>query len=470
MSSERKFKHLYIPIEIKVREFDAKLLFSLVAAERGFRVVLGGQKDLRTRVAWWPEGIYLDKSVADTKLKWFKYFRKFGHKVVAWDEEGLIIHPDSYLERRFSSDSFALVEKFFAWGDFHSKVILEKYGSDREKVVVVGNPRLDMLRPEFLSYQESESNKIAQEYGKTILINTNFSFYNHIVDKEEGKRRFLRNHPEMTETFIENWIDYQKEIFQAFIDLLPALQANFPDYSVILRPHPAENQDRWKTITAKQKNVHVVHKNNVTEWIQAADVMIHSNCTTGVESFLLNVPCIAFQPVRSEQFDTYLPNALSSCASNLEEVIELVRRSIENGDQPTATKEKLEEAHTHIESISGQLSCEKIVHHLDLLDVEPTEVELSLRQKSARLVKELTPFLKRELNLLKDHRIQGLRGSKTGKSSALEIKQQIHEQTIPDITLEEIESGVVKFRACMQKFKSVSVQDLGNGCFEIISN
>lgn len=471
MQNNKKYKHLYIPIEIKVREFDAKLLFSLMAAESGFRVILGVQKDLRNKVAWWPKGIYLDKSCAYTKIKWFQYFRKFGHKVVAWDEEGLIIHPDSYLDRRFSGKSFALLEKFFTWGEFHSNVILERYVEGYDKIATVGNPRMDMLRPELRSYYKLNSRKIIEKYGKIILINTSFSFANHIINREVGKKHFLRNHPEMNEKFIDEWIRYQQSIFQAFAELLPVLRSFFPEHAIVVRPHPAENKKAWRKKTASVENVHVVHEGNVTEWLEAADVMIHSNCTTGVESFLLGIPCIAYQPVSSNHYDTYLPNALSWSAKTKEEIIGIVKKCIDDQGAQVQTEARMKEARKYVSAIDGQLSCEKIIDHLNLLDVKSSGFKLGIMEKIGRLSKELIPMFRRLFNTVKDEQLSSLKaGLLSKKSSKAAFQQKINNQKIPNLTLDEVEHCIGRFRECTQRFHSVKARDIGNNCFVIDSD
>ena len=64
-----KKPRLYIGIEIKVREFDAKLLLACVAAEAGYTVILGQQRVFKRRLEEMPRGIYLDKSVATAKAQ-----------------------------------------------------------------------------------------------------------------------------------------------------------------------------------------------------------------------------------------------------------------------------------------------------------------------------------------------------------------------------------------------------------------
>ena len=70
---------LLLPIEIKAREFHAKVLQAAVAAERGFDVVLGEQNAMVRQLPWLPHGLYVDKSVSRTKIKPFTRARSLGN-------------------------------------------------------------------------------------------------------------------------------------------------------------------------------------------------------------------------------------------------------------------------------------------------------------------------------------------------------------------------------------------------------
>ncbi len=108
---------LYIGLETKVREFDAKLLLSCVAAEAGYDVVLGQQKMFLNRLENMPRGILLSKSISPSKAKKYVHYNKLGFKLVAYDEEGLApFNADEYQKRRVSVDSLKPLEYFFAWG------------------------------------------------------------------------------------------------------------------------------------------------------------------------------------------------------------------------------------------------------------------------------------------------------------------------------------------------------------------
>lgn len=366
----RRQVNLFVPIETKVRELHGKILFSLIAANAGFRVIVGDQRVVRDILPLQLPGIYVDKSVAQSKNKWFKRIKALGNDIVAWDEEGLIFHDGSYVEKRFSKEAFEQVEKFYAWGKHHEEEILKTFPHAGRKILVSGNPRFDMLRPELRSFYSKYKDAIRSRIGRYVLINTNFGHVNHFVGPKYKEKIRKRGRGLEMITFIREWRKFQEKVFNAFVEAIKALAENIEDVQFVIRPHPSENHDFWRDLTSEFDNVHVEHEGNVIEWILAADCVIHNDCTTAVESYLLDVPVIAFRPEQSIKFETYLPNALSHTAASIDDLVEAVRRVVkepeilvtgENGDN---LRRKQDLAASFISSINGKLASETIVHDI----------------------------------------------------------------------------------------------------------
>ncbi|HEU4854727.1 MAG TPA: hypothetical protein VFS89_05475, partial [Nitrosospira sp.] len=94
---------LIIPVESQVRELDAKILLSCVAAERGFPVIMGSRAYAHFELASIPRGIYLAKSMRSLSNTMFRIVRQLGHEIVAWEEEALVHPPaDTYFTLRLS--------------------------------------------------------------------------------------------------------------------------------------------------------------------------------------------------------------------------------------------------------------------------------------------------------------------------------------------------------------------------------
>jgi surface carbohydrate biosynthesis protein len=449
-------KCLYIPIETKVREFHGKLLFSLIAAENGFDVILGGQRELREQLHRFPRGIYIDKSVTVKKDKWFERCQRLGNMVTAWDEEGLLFFDnDMYQKMRLSEKALSLTRLFFAWGNVQKKAICEKYPEEEKKIKVTGNPRFDMLREEFRDFFKPEADTIAQKYGNIILVNTNFQLYNHF-EGLEAARKAIKAYPiaDSDPNFGEGWIDVLKRMFESFVEMLPKLSRSFPNNTIILRPHPSENHKVWQKLLTGLPNVRVIGEGNVIHWILASKVMIHFNCTTGVEAFLLNIPSIVFRPFSPGYYEQYLPNTLSIQAQSIEEVSEVVR-SILRGENESISRQSTGELITtvkrYIEGYQGPLASDNIIAELKNLDI-PDPYERNMNQRCFQLKQAFYWPLFKYYNKL------------TNPKAEL-----YHEQKFPSLEYTEVQEAHDKLKEISGRFSDIKVMPVGRSCFKVFS-
>jgi len=363
----KSLPYLIIPIETKVRELHAKFYMACVAAERGFGVIFGGSNIIRNRMAWFPRGaIFLDKSVAPSRAGIFRAYRNLGLRVVAWCEEGLaFIDPNEYLRRKVDRHALAQTECFFAWGPYQANLIRRHAPELASRIIETGNPRIDLLSHNLRPVFQEEAQHLRAVYPGLILVNTNFSLCNH----KEGDGAFLAGlkaagkvkSPE-EEKFIQGWVEYKKDLFNAFMEMIPALSEQFPKQVIVIRPHPSENHATWKRVAELLPNVKVVHEGNIIPWLLAARVVLHNGCTTGLEGYLLGRSVIAYQPLTSDVYDTHLPNLVSVRVTILPDLLAVVRRSISE-----ECRIQVDEAHrvlkTYLHHVEGGCT-DELVNHL----------------------------------------------------------------------------------------------------------
>lgn len=457
---------LILPIETKVREFHAKLLLSYFAAEKGFNVILGEQNEIHRHLKYLPRGIYIDKSIARTKTKSFQKTKDLGNRVVAWCEEGLTFRDrDTYLKERISIDSYNLVDIFFAWGEVQAKTVEIKVDNRHNKIICTGNPRFDLLRRPYRAIFSSEAEIIRERYGRFILINSNFSRFNHFYGrdfviktlKEQGR---IRNQEE--ETFFIKWADYLGEMYAHFLSMTRYLSKIFPDYTIIIRPHPSENQETWKEQTKELDNVKIIHEGNAISWILASEVMIHNSCTTGVEAFVLEAPVICYCPVTSEIFDSVLPNSISRKAHSEDELADLLKKALADPSGYALQDHQGADVNAFIENyikgLNGPTACENIVSALrDLADRYPKlnhpqrlSPIASIWRKIESYAYVIKPILRRIIK------------GKTGGSGYLR-------QKFPGLDLQEVQQVSVLLHNIRDRFTSIKVQAVPdtNSCFLI---
>jgi surface carbohydrate biosynthesis protein len=323
--------HLILPIETKVRELHSKLYLAYEACRAGATVTTGEARAIRERLHVLPRGsFFLDKAVAPNRAELFQTYRALGMRVAAWCEEGLsLVDPDAYLRHRIHPDALALTEMFFTWGPYQEDLIRNRYPDLSSRLCSSGNPRIDLLRPPLRHRFETEAEKVAEEFPRLLLMNTNYSLANHMKGPDAFitllKKGGKISTPE-EESFAREWAEHKKKLFNAFLELVPVLSRQFPDYAVVVRPHPSENHETYRKAFMPYPGVHVRHEGNVIPWLLASDVLIHNGCTTGVEAALLDRNVLAYCPYRSEQYDIHFPNEISVQCDTSEDVISEIRR------------------------------------------------------------------------------------------------------------------------------------------------
>jgi surface carbohydrate biosynthesis protein len=293
-----------------------------------------------------------------------------GHRIAAIDEEipGLIARNEGL--RWVASAAVAACDLVFAVGDEHLDALLWKFPQQRGKYAVVGNPRWDLLRPEFAGSHHADVQRIREQYGRFILINTNLGFTNsgkgtteQMVRKLERGGKFDRRKPEDA-LFLSEHLRLERASLDGIAKLLPMLAAAFPGHRIILRPHPSENASTWKAIVAGMERVAVVRDGAALPWILAAELLIHPYCTTGVEAFALGRPAICLRPAESFVLDNYLSPLINVSARTADEVVEQARTIVAAGDgyaYPAAFQARFDRS---CAAMSGAFAAERIVQRL----------------------------------------------------------------------------------------------------------
>ncbi len=365
---------IFLPIEIKVREFDAKLLFALFAAERGWECVLGGQMELIERMPRFDPGLYIDKSTAISKREWFKRCRALGHHLAAWDEEGLIyLNDEIYHATRMDPEAFGLTDLFFAWGDHQTRTALSAYGDAADRIRPVGNPRMDLLRPEFRGFCDDRVDALRRAHGRMLLINANFALANYARGQEAAERVFDPYPLGRRRDLVAGWRNFQEAGLRGFMEAAETLHEHFPDHTIVIRPSPSESADPWRQRFEGRARFVVSKIGNVVEWIRAADAVVHWNCTTAVEAYLLGIPAVAYRCATSEVYETPLAIACSREAFTPDDLCEHVHRAVErNAEAEALVRARAEPLlRQHLASFEGPTSCERILDAIAAHDWPP---------------------------------------------------------------------------------------------------
>ncbi len=440
------FKKLLIPVESQVREFDAKLLIACVAAEAGFEAIIGSRAHIHHYASRVRGGIYIAKSMRQISSRMFNIINQLGHRIVAWDEESLIRMPDAeYYANRLSPDTFKHIEHLFAWGENDADVFKNYPHYENQPVHIYGNPRVDILRPELKDYFSPQVTKIREVYGDYILVNTNFNVVNHFLPNVVQKS--TKSH------FINQRLEYKRKLLNEFIDAITMLSNAFTDYNFVVRPHPSENINFWKTKVGRLANVHVINDGNVINWIMASNGLISNGCTTSIESTIIQKPTIGYYPIPDINIDGPLPKKVSRITTTKNQLADCVDEIINN--QYQITSDSIEALKPHIANLSGEFSVDRIVNTLtESYSGAIASQSLSMKYIKGKIHNESRTLVKK-LNSLKKNHINS---------------ESFHKYRFPSLMENEISDNIKRYADTMNRFSSISVQKIDKHIFRISSS
>ena len=368
----RSARWLLLPVEVKARGLEGRLLLAAHAAAQGWKVVVGRKNQLNATLHDQPRGLYFDKSIQTQAIGQITYIKALGNTYAAIDEEGLVHEggATAYVRRRFSTRTLAATRAFCTWGEAQAEVMRAAEPTLADRLKVTGNPRVDLWRPEMHDLHRERVEQIRAEVGAFVLFPSNFAnvigadgplltqrfgeVTGHYADPAERKR-------------FGDYLDLRRGILDRLRVALVHLARELPPgHVLVVRPHPSEDHAFWSDVAAGEPRVVVRYDGPLTPWMLASDGVVHSNCTTGVEAAVAGVPAIAYAPLDETAFPM-LPNQVSQVVHSDEALVDAV------GDVLSGRRMVPESARTTIEhnlaALSGPLAAERMVALFDTLPV-----------------------------------------------------------------------------------------------------
>jgi surface carbohydrate biosynthesis protein len=448
---------IIIPVETQVREMDAKILLSCVAAERGFPVIMGSRAFVHFKVSSIPRGVYLAKSMRTLSIRMFDILRHLGHAIVAWDEEGLMRWPDpEYYRQRLSPVTMQQIAHLVAWGPDNARAFRDYPGYHGVPIHITGNPRIDLMRPELRDYYQPQVEAIRHRFGDFLLINTNFGLVNHFYP-ELG---YLRKAAETKDSDGSHLYDVGKgrhklALFNHFQEMLRPLCAALPDHTVVLRPHPSENQEPWHAIAERSNNLRIANDGSITPWLMAAKAVVANGCTSMIEAAVLGTPAVAYQPVTSEKFDDEMPNSLSHRAFSVDELCTTIRAIVTSNLGPIDYSQRRAILDQHIAALDGPLAADRMVDVLvsgEYNEKQPPPVPIGDYARGWLHTKVRTAI--KHINMRRPGHRNNL---------------AFHAHRFPDISVEAIMQRVEHLGRLLNRFDTIRVRNHSKHIFRINS-
>lgn len=358
---------LYLLIEETDRELKSRALIAALAVDRGFDVVLAPQWTVWQNWSDLPPGLMVFKGNNSAQAVRMIEAKRHGHMVASIEEEALGIRDQRQLLRCYDARVDVACDIFLANGRSQAEAIIERFPRTVGRVHVTGNPRIDLLKEEFLADVREEAAALRRKYGDFVLFNTNFSTinprdYDALGCFDDCERVGLidsRNPRDLDDFF--TWCAWEQTNLTAIGGLIDDVRRRSP-WPLIIRPHPTEELTTWNATLDGLKGVRVIRQGDHLAWTAAARLLVHPGCTTGVEALLLNTPSISLVVDDNPWHDLYLSNLANPVVASTREAADTILRFADGYDEISPRRaDSLQKLDAHIATHPDTLATTEIV-------------------------------------------------------------------------------------------------------------
>ncbi len=404
-----KKKNLVIRIEIKKRDLEARFLLSLLAALKGYRVFIGNASQIEWAIKkkLIKRSIIIENSIAKAKTSFLDFLKNNSHEIFSIDEEGGLVFEDysNFLKLRSSKLNISKVKKVFCWGKFDFISWKKKYKNYSSKFVITGSPRIDLWSKKISLCYGNEIKKIKKRFGNYILVTTNFVYGNSLIDiRKQIKTKRIRDYIK-TEKDIKNEMNFFREdklMHEKFIELLLYLDENLKGYKIVLRPHPVENVDKYKSSLKNKKNIIIDNSGYIVPWIKGSSAVIQNGCQTGLEAFGLKKPVITYAPFnRGKNLPKGVRKNIPTLISKKINNKKLLTKFLNSGSH-----KKIKKFNNKLFKIrfkmSENLASNNILNEIKKINIDKTDFDL---KKTDLAIKNLKTFLRKGINYFSQSRL-----------------------------------------------------------------
>ena len=265
-------------------------LLARILRKHGCNALVTSVRDFeRTLRLWRPEVAVISTSSRVASIK--SRFPDVG--CVFLDGEGHV--PAHMILAKLTSEVYRATDLVLLWGNrIRNDIVKEMPGDDFSKMHVVGNPTHDLIhyRPSEVQYDRE---------SKSIGFVCRFPNINNFSGKSA-----VRN---ITSSGVLDQIIVQSRGFAAMINLVRYILQN-SDFSVSIRPHPAEqietyldNKRNWFGNEGEQR-VEIDDSLCFAHWAVRQRAIVSPTSTSFLEAYLLGVPVISIDKIaETDQFN-----------------------------------------------------------------------------------------------------------------------------------------------------------------------
>lgn len=261
----------------------------------------------------------------DANLDLMRSFSEAGLALYVLDTEGGVLaetggnSPPAMAAHIRDSGYADILSGYFFWGGKLHQAFNDNAAMKPERLHLTGCPRFDFAAPRWRALLDGERRGY-------LLVNANFPLVNSRFSGDPGAERAAMVRAGWDGDYVDRFLVDLKVVFANYLAEIGRLAAARPDRSILVRPHPFESEEVYRTALGRHANVIVDGTGSVLDMIRNAATVIHLNCGTAVEAVLLDK-----LPIQLEYLNTpitaghaRLPARVSRAARSFDELLAMV--------------------------------------------------------------------------------------------------------------------------------------------------
>jgi surface carbohydrate biosynthesis protein len=268
------------------RDLAGAVLLGYQLARRGVSVVLVPMYEQAVDVPRLGLDALVVNYAREANLDLMRGFARAGLALYVLDTEGGVLaekggnSPPAMAAHIRNSGYADILSGYFFWGARLHEAFSTAGTMNPDQLHVTGCPRFDFAAPRWRSLLDGEPHGY-------LLVNANFPLVNSRFAGKPGAEREAMIRAGWDAVYVDRFLVDLKQVFANYLKEVDRLAAARPDRTILVRPHPFESEEVYRSALGRHANVVVDGTGSVLDRIRNAAAIVHLNCGTAVEAVLL---------------------------------------------------------------------------------------------------------------------------------------------------------------------------------------
>jgi len=317
-----KTKSVCLIVDNPLRDLNGLILLAYQLVKRGMDVWLVPMYEQWNEIqAIRPDAVMVNYLRDNNRNHVISYLRA-GMMVGVLETEGVGGRSLNEYRQLVSTTGCAdLLDLYCLWGPSQKTALLEEGVIPESIAKVTGCPRYDFCAPPWRHLLER------RESRPYVLINTSFPTVNPRFSAGKGAEIAAMVAAGFSAEFAAEYIDAARRALTGMVGLLEELAVRFPNRLFVLRPHPFESPEGYRSLR-RFPNLEIRQEGTSLEWVAHADALIHLNCSTAVEASMLGVPALSPSWLDASPLHVPLASDLSQHYASVQDFATGLRRAL----------------------------------------------------------------------------------------------------------------------------------------------